>query len=266
MAVIFEDLLIDRVLEGVFENSDNEIIGALNQLQNVSINTSSETKDKTDAQGVLIKRFFTSKSVEVSAENAVVSLSLAGLQMGDGKTVASSENKIVLPRIMAKTKTDSPITLPELPIDGTLKVYGCTSTGLPATELKYTLGDAAGEGVYAYAVTDDVATITLPTDAAENVQIMYEYETDKGVKVIQKSDKFPAECKLTLSVLVCDACDKETLRHAYVVFPAFQMSPDFDLALDTESAHPFSGTATVDYCSTDKQLFYIAMSEDDIEE
>ena len=265
MATVFEDLLIDRVLEGVFENKDGDIIGALNQLQNVSINTTSETKDKTDAQGVLIKRFFTSKSVEVSAESAVVSLSLAGIQMGSGKVTASADNKIVLPRIMNKTKTDSPITLPETPIDGTLIVYGCTSTGIPAPELKYTMADTAGEGTYAVATADGATTLTLPTDAADTVQIIYEYETENGVKVIQRSDKFPAECKLVLSVLVCDAYDKETLRHAYVVFPAFQMSPDFDLTLDTESSHPFSGTACVDYCSTNKELFYIAISEDDVE-
>lgn len=280
MAIVFEDLIIDRVLEGVFEDKNNNLIGALNDLQNTSINTTAETKDKTNSQGVLIKRFFTSKSVEVSSESAVVSLSLAGLQMGEGKIVASADNKIVLPRIKQYDKSASPITLPEVPIDGTLTVVGCTASGLPATELQYTLGDTAGAGVYAYATSEvdtgevdeesnpimkTVATITLPTDAAETVQIKYDYETDKGVKVVQKSDKFPAECKLTLSVLVSDACDKEVLRHAYIVFPAFQMSPDFDLTLDTESAHPFSGIAAVDYCSKDKQLFYIAISDDDTE-
>ena len=79
MAIQFEDLIIDRTLQGIFENSLGDIIGAVNQLQNVSIETTSETKDKTDAVGALIMRFFTSKAVEVSAENAVFSTSLAAL-------------------------------------------------------------------------------------------------------------------------------------------------------------------------------------------
>ena len=62
MAIQFEDLIIDRTLQGIFENSLGDIIGGVNQLQNVSIETTSETKDKTDAVGALIMRFFTSKS------------------------------------------------------------------------------------------------------------------------------------------------------------------------------------------------------------
>lgn len=262
MSIVFDDLIIDRVLEGIFEDANGKVLGMLNQLQNFSINTTSESKDKTDAQGILIKRFYTSKSVEVSAESAVVSLSLMGLQTGSGKTVASEEGKIILPRIMTVSKSESPITLPETPIEGTLVVAGATSSGVATPDLQYTSNTEAGEGQYAIAGT----SLTLPTDSADTVIIKYEYESNNGVQVMQKSDKFPKECKFIVSVLVCDACDKETLRHAYVVFPAFQMSPDFDLTLDTESAHAFSGTATVDYCSKDKLLFYVAMSEDDVQE
>ena len=48
MAIQFEDLIIDRPLQGIFENSLGDIIGGVNQLQNVSIETTSETKDKTE--------------------------------------------------------------------------------------------------------------------------------------------------------------------------------------------------------------------------
>ena len=99
MAIQFEDLIIDRPLQGIFENSLGDIIGGVNQLQNVSIETTSETKDKTDAVGALIMRFFTSKSVEISAENAVFSTSLAALQFGQDKEIASNSNKILMPRI-----------------------------------------------------------------------------------------------------------------------------------------------------------------------
>lgn len=63
--MVFEDLIIDRVLNGVFRNSEGQVIGGLNQISSFSINSTSETKDKTDAQGTLIKRFYTSKQVNL---------------------------------------------------------------------------------------------------------------------------------------------------------------------------------------------------------
>lgn len=265
MALVFEDLVIDRVLDGVFRDKNANVLGGLNQIQNFQITTSSDPKDKTDARGILIKRFFTTKSVEMSAENALFSLSLLGLQTGNGKDIASSTNKIELPMIKKYAKA-SKISLPTgvVPIDGTLSVTGLKSTGVPDPSLVYKSSVSEGAGVYVY--NSSTGEITLPTDCTDYVQVQFKYESDNGVKVLQTADKFPSECELTLSVLVCDACDKEVLRHAYVVFPAFQMAPDFDITLDTESAHPFSGIAAVDYCAADKSLFYIAMSEDDVEE
>ena len=270
--MIFEDLVIDRVIDGVFRDKNYKVLGGLNQIQNLSISTTSETKDKTDSTGVLIKRFFTSKAVELSAENAIFSLSLTGLQTGNGKVNATSADKIVLPMIKKYKVSDSPITLPATPIgetvEGTfipnLSVTGLKATGVPDASLAYTMGAQAGVGTYAYNNTTNA--LTLPSDATDYVQVMFYYESETGSKVMQSADKFPAECELTLSVLVCDACDKEVLRHAYIVFPAFQMSPDFDITLDTDSPHPFSGTAAVNYCSDDKEMFYIAISEDDTDE
>lgn len=262
MAIIFENLIIDRVLDGVFRNKDAKVIGGLNQIQNLSINTTSESKDKNDAQGVLIKRFFTAKTVELSAENAIFSLSLLGQQTGNGKITASASNKIVLPMIKKYAKTASPITLPKTPIEGTLSVTGLTADGVPDVTLVYTQDTTAGPGKYAYADGE----LTLPTDASDYVQVVFKYESENGVQILQAADKFPAECSLTLSVLVCDACDKETLRHALIEFPAFQMSPDFDLSIATDGAHPFSGIAASDYCSPDKTLFMISISPDDEEE
>lgn len=264
MALIFENLIIDRVLDGVFRNANAQVLGGLNQVQNLSINTTSESKDKTDANGVLIKRFFTSKQVEVSAENAIFSLSLMGLQTGSGKNTASSTNQIVLPMIKKYAKSDSPIVLSQTPIDGTMSVTGLTPDGLPDATLVYAEDTTAGAGKYTY--SSETNTLTLPTDATDFVQVVYKYNTSDGVSVLQTADKFPKECELILSVLVCDACDKETLRHAYISFPAFQMSPDFDLSVATDAAHPFSGIAAVDYCAADKKLFAISISDEDTEE
>lgn len=260
--VDLDKLVIDRVVDAWFEDSDLNLLAYLDQVQNLSINTTSETKDKTDAQGALIKRYYTSKSVEVTGENAVLSLNLMAIQTGSAKVVDSN---VTLPRILQVAAADSPITLPETPIEGTVMVYGTYTNGVPNLDLQYTEGAAAADGVYVLSTVDGVTTITLPTNATTAVQIKYDYTVAEGktaVRVNQDATTFPKECKATFRVLCSDICDSETVRALYIVFPKFQMSPDFDWTIDTESAQNFSATAYKDYCASTQLLFYVAIAED----
>lgn len=261
MAFIFEDMLIDRVMEIVFRNSKGEVLGGLNQVSDFSINQSSETKDKTDAQGVLIKRFFTSKSVEVSGTSALPSLSLIALINGTKKDVATGDTTLLLPSIEKYAASVSPIELKYTPV-GTVSVVGLTASGVPDPALNYELAEEAGAGKFA--ITGK--TVTLPTDATDHVQITYRYNATSAVAVTDKSTGFPKSCEMLVKALVCEACDKENMRLAYISFPAYQMSPDMDWTIDTESGLGFSGSAQVDYCGGEQALFTVSVSEDDIEE
>ena len=257
-SINFDQLVIDRVVAGYFEDKNQKLLAVLDQISNFQISNSAETKDKTDAQGVLIKRYYTSKSVEVSGENAVFSMNLAALQFGTEKVTGKA---VVLPRIFQVAASDSPITLPDTPNDGTLIVYGTSENGLVDTEIQYVKGEAAGENTYA--IADGV--LTLPTNATDTVQIKYEYtvrEGDIAARVDQTSDKFPKECKATFEVLASDICDSETVRALYIVFPKFQLAPDFDWTVDTESTQAFSAVALKDYCGKGQLLYYIAIAED----
>lgn len=257
---VFEDMLIDRPLEIVFRNAKGEILGGLNNIENFSINQSSETKDKNDAAGVLIKRFFTSKSVEVSGESSLVSMSLLALQNGTNKIAATAEKPLVLPSIEKYAASASPITLKFTPV-GTVSVCGLTPSGVPDPTLNYELADEAGAGKYAISGN----TVTLPTDAAAHVQITYSYNATSAVAVSDTSTGFPQTCEMLVKVLACESCDKETMRLVYISFPSFQLSPDFDWTVDTESTQPFSGQATVDYCGGEQTLFTVSASEDDVQ-
>lgn len=257
----FDKLVIDRVVDGWFENKDLELLCVLDDVQDFQISNSSETKDKTDSQGALIKRYYQSKSAEVSAANAVFSMNLAALQMGTTKKTGTA---VVMPRIMQVSASDSPITLPDTPIDGTLIVYGTFDNGVPNTELKYTKDDAAGAGKYAIATAGGVTTLTLPTDATALVQVKYEYQVAEGqiaARVDQDGSSFPKECKATFRVLCSEICDPETVRALYIVFPRFQMSPDFDWSVATDSVQNFSAIALKDYCSAANNLYYLAIAE-----
>lgn len=264
-AVNFDNLVIDRVVDAWFENSDAELLAVLDQVQNLSVNVTSETKDKTDAQGALIKRYYTAKQAEVSGENAVFSLNLMGIQTGTG---VKKDTEVVAPRILMVRTADGDVALPDTPIDGTLMVYGTYDNGLPNTDLKYTLSETPGTpGENTYAIVEDagVTTIKLPTNATASVQIKYEFQVagdTKAARVDEDTTSFPKECKATFRVLCSDVCDSETVRAFYLVFPKFQMSPDFDWTLDTESAQSFSAVAMKDYCAANQLLFYVAIVED----
>jgi hypothetical protein len=261
-AINFDSLVIDRVLDGWFEDKNLNVLACLDQIQNFQISVSSTTKDKTDAQGTLIKRFYTAKQAEITGENAIFSLDLSAIQAGTTKLTGS---EVVLPRILQVAKTEKALKLPDVPIDGTLIVYGTLENGVVDTSKKYTAGTEAGENTYAVSTVEGVTTLALPTNATDYVQIKYEYQVAEGksaARVNHDGTHFPKECKATFRVLCSDVCDSETVRAFYIVFPKFQISPDFSWTVDTESAQPFTATAFKDYCAKEQILFYIAIAED----
>ena len=258
----FDQLVIDRVLDAIFEDKNHKILAVLDQLQNFQISVSSTTKDKTDAQGTLIKRFYTAKQAEITGENAIFSLDLSSIQAGNAKKVGA---EVTLPRILQVAKSSSALRLPETPIEGTISVYGTKDNGVVDTAKEYTAGTAADDDTYVISTVGDVTTITLPTNASDFVQIKYDYTVAEGMgaaRVDHDGIHFPQECAATFRVLCSDVCDSETVRAFYIVFPKFQMSPDFSWTVDTESTQPFSATAFKDYCAKEGLLFYIAIAED----
>lgn len=266
MIASFDNLVIDRVVDGWFESkTTGDVLAVLDQISNFSINTTSETKDKTDAQGALLKRYFTSKSVEISGENATFSLNLFATQNGVSKVTGTN---VRMPRIFLASKPVSPvttITLPEAPIVGTFQLYGTTDNGNVDVDKKYVAATGtdpvAGENTYVLSGT----TLTLPTNATDQVQIKYERMVTTGTtaaRVDVQGDRFPKECKATFRVLCSDLCESEEVLALYIVFEKFQMSPDFDWTVDTESTQNFSATAFKDYCGKGQVLYYIAVADD----
>ena len=88
--------------------------------------------------------------------------------------------------------------------------------------------------------------------------VMYEYETENAVEVVNSATNFPVGCKFIMEVLGCDVCDQTNLVYAYVIFNNFKLSPDFDWSIQTDGSHPFSGKAQQDYCDKEKRLELLA--------
>ena len=265
MSTNFDSLIIDRALEIIAEDiSTGEVLYVLNNLSGVTISTTSETKDKLDAQGVLIKRFFTAKSVELSAECSVLSLSQLAEQFGTEKLVASEDNKIKMPKIFEPDASAGTFVIPEkfAPVAPLTVIYAMNSNGTLGQ--KYTVGTAASDTEFAY--DEETRTITFPTGATGKMFIKYEYDATNGIMVLNKSDAFPRTVRLLVKVLVADVCSVDTMRLAYVDFPSFQLSPDVEITLDTDSTVAFAGVAQRDYCAADALLYSISISADDVQE
>lgn len=268
MAHNLNNIIVDRVLRGIFSDKNGNIIFALNQVQNLSLNSTSESQEVVDAFGVSIMELMRSKAIEASAENAIYDLGLLAAQYGTEKKVATSTEKITVPtmesfEVAAATEgTTLTYKLKHTPVSAPKAIYALNSDSTLGA--KYTSGTAAAEGVFAYA--DGI--ITLPTDVkvGDEMFVMYEYESDNAIEVVNSANEFAKMGKMTFECLVYDVCDPETKIFAYLVLPKFQLSNDFDWSIGGDNqTHAFSGKAHVDYCSRDKKMVRVVIVDDDDE-
>ena len=257
------DIVIDRVQYGLAENFDGELLYILTQLADSTIEISSESKDATDAQGNLIKRFYQAKNGTYTANNAMINTSIMTAKSGIPAEIASADKAINMPKIIT-VKVGESVKLKDA-VQGTVKVNAFYANG--------TMGVGEGE-VFAEGTDFTVdyegdGTLTLPVlpEGSEIAQFVVKYDrkVSDGIKILNSADKFPSTVKLTLKALCVDPCTADTLRACYIVMPSFQVSPDLSIDLTTEGQLEFSGDLQVDYCSADKALFEFYLASDDEE-
>ena len=225
MAFDINNFVIDRVIRGVaLSQKDDSVLFSINQMQNVSLNCASESTDAVDALGTPIATFYRAKSAEFSAENAIFDMNLMATQLGTAKKVASSTAKITAPAMESFTYGTGNYELKHTPKTVPNEIY--VLNGDSTFGKKFVKGTAASDSEFA--ITNK--TIALPTGlaATDELFVMYDYETDSAVEVVNSATEFPVGCKFIMEVLGCDVCDQTTLVHAYVIFNNFKLSPDFD--------------------------------------
>lgn len=241
---------------------DDSVLFSINQIQNASLNCASESTDAVDAIGVPVATFYRAKTAEFSAENALFDMNLMATQLGTAKKIASATAKVTVPAMESFTVAEGgKYTLKHAPKAAPTEIYAIN--GDSTFGVKYTKATAASDVAFAY--TDADYTLTLPTGIAigTDMFVMYEYETENAVEVVNSATQFPVGCKFVMEVLGCDVCDQTNLIYAYLVFPNFKLSPDFDWSIATDGAHPFSGRAQQDYCDKEKKLFSILIPGDE---
>lgn len=264
MAFDLNNFVIDRIVRAVaLSQTDDSVLFSINQVTNPSLNVTSETAEAVDALGTPIAIFNRAKSAEFSAENALFDMNLMATQSGTTKQTASSDAVILTPAFETIDITGAAsYTLAHTPLEAPAKVYKLNGDGTLGTA--YELADTASET--AFALAD--ATLTAPTSMVNGEQlfVIYEYNADGtekngAIAVTNSAVNFPVGCKLIVEVLGCDVCDQTKMIFAYLIFPNFKLSSDFDWSMQTDSTHPFSGQAMQDYCDKEKKLYSIIIPE-----
>lgn len=261
MAFDLNNFVIDRIVRGVaLSQKDDSVLFSINQIQNASLNCASESTDAVDAMGTPIATFYRAKSAEFSAENALFDMNLMATQLGTEKKVASAASKILAPAMESFTVVEGgKYDLKHTPKVAPSEIYALNNDS--TFGVKYVKEDAASATAFSIAGK----TISLPTDVAVGTEmfVMYEYETENAVEVVNSAKNFPVGCKFVMEVLGCDVCDQTNLVYAYVIFNNAKLSPDFDWSIATDGTHPFSMKAQQDYCDKEKRLFSIIIPGDE---
>ena len=265
MAFKLGDLIIDRIVNGVAENSAGQLLYLLTNLQEASINITADSVDAVDGTGTIIKTFYRGKQGEFTATNSTVSLPIINAMSGEtAPTYATSNAPINMPIIITATKT------------GTTTLNGITDNGVNANivvngvESNGTLGDVIDKNEYTITAGTGGAysTITFSQEATYD-QFIIKYDravTKDGIKIVNRSDKFPTSVKLTLKVLIVDPCTPDVIRAAYIVLPNFQPSPEMDMTFSTDATMDFTGKLQTAYCGVNKVLYEIYVCYDDVED
>lgn len=205
--------------------------------------------------GTPIATFYRAKSAEFSAENALFDMNLMATQLGTEKKVASANSKITAPAMESFTVEASGVCkLKHAPKTAPTEIYAINGDSTFGT--KYTKATDASATQFAFAVDtitvqveekDDNGNVTKAgIPVGTEMFVMYEYETDKAVEVVNSAKNFPVGCKFVMEVLGCDVCDQTNLVYAYVIFNNAKLSPDFDWSIATDGTHPFSMKAQQD--------------------
>ena len=255
-------LVIDRVLQATGFNKSGEPLYRLTQVQNPSLTSSADQVDALDNTGVKIMSFDRNAAATFSAENAVKDMALLAQQLGSSQVKSSDAKKVVVPAfdVIDVVAGQTEYALKNAP-KGDISVYVLNGDG--SLGVKIEKDTAAAEGKFAYSEGKVTIVIGEAIKAESQLVVMYDYEAaaGKATSIVNQSNIFAKAHRLVVEVLAYDPCDTDTMIYMYLIFPNCKMSRNFDLTLDTESAHSFEVECMVDYCSKDKKLFEIVIPE-----
>ena len=261
MAFRLGNFNIDEILYGTAQNFKDELLYTLDQLSSASIEISAESVDITDKKGNVVRTVYTSKTGTFTATNAFLPPALMIAASGSDIENASDDAPIEMPKIEILT-AGATATLADV-VEGTVKVIGLYGNGSNGKALTQSTDADYEAGTFGYAngkVTVPAAGDDLPIQYL----VKYQRTVTSGMKLVNTADKFPSTVRLTLYCSYIDPCDDD-LKPCYVYIPSFMADPSVTISLDRETQEmDFNGTLQMDYCGTEKNLYFIYFPDEDI--
>lgn len=265
MAFRLDDIIVDHLVVGFATNFNDEPLYVLSQLTDATIDVKANSEDATDKQGNLVKKFWKSKQGSLTANNAMLNLSIMAAASGEAKEIATPDHKLRMVKIIEVSGASTAVDLVGLDPDAmdNITVIGYGNNGSMTNA--YKKGAVASESEYA---VTSAGKLTLPTPKTPEDKYLIKYFrlVSAGGAVHNKADKFPGTIKLTIKAICVDPCSADTLRAAYITLPSFQPSPETSVSLTTNGKIAYNGDLQVNYCSPDKSLYDITWCDDDVED
>lgn len=258
------DLAVDRIVAAVAQNNKGKLLYTLTNLQNASLQVTSDSSDVTDGTGSVIKTFYRAKKGTFTATNSTINIPIIGAMSGSDPKYASDSEALSIPMIITTAKTS--LTLPNITgtgEDNNIVVNAIEKNGTLGAE--YTLATSTATAG-TYTVASGKMTIK-PNDGDVKFIIKYNRSITKdAIAIVNKADAFPKTVKLTLKVLIVDPCEPDTVRAAYVVLPSFQPSAEVKVDIKTDGTIDYTGNMQVSYCADEKVLYEVLACQDDEED
>ena len=213
MAFDLNNFVIDRIVRGVaLSQKDDSVLFSINQIQNASLNCASESTDAVDAMGTPIATFYRAKTAEFSAENALFDMNLMATQLGTAKKVASATSKVVVPAMESFTVAEGlKYSLKHKALAAPAEIYAINDDSTFGVKYKKSEGTTASETEFVYTEVDNALTLPTTLKVGTEMFVMYEYESEEAVEVVNSAKNFPVGCKFIMEVLGCDVCDQTNL-------------------------------------------------------
>ena len=259
MAFSLGNFSVDEILYAVAEHdygTGEQIVYTLDQLNQASIEISSESTEIVDKRGNVVRTIYKNKTGTFSATNAFLNPHMINASSGASIEYASEANPIAaVPRfeiIEAKEAAFSYVLLSEGTAsmttsvdanvdDASIEVIGIQGNGANVALTKVESGTPAA-GQWAYATGSNTVTVGPKAETGiVKYLIKYERTIKDGMKLVNSANEFPETVKLTLFCSIVDPCDDD-LKAAYIVLPSFQASPETTISLNSdEQEMDFSG-------------------------
>ena len=250
-------------------DSSNEAVWKCRNVSKLKITQDGTTVRKKDALGATIFQIMTDKSARISFEVAEWDFNvLTGVIGAEERKLDGSDNPYLIepihvPHAEIRTLSDTDIengyiTLENEPCKnqyGFCEIAVHQIDGADAILVNFHQGLAVDETVFRV----DGDKLMLPTNLGigDMIEIVYEYDSYRGVEIINSSHTIPETWKVRILMLASPVCNIDKISSIWLT--ARNATPDINTTLDfnVEDNIPITLELGRNYCSDDK-LYEIA--------